>query len=92
MWRAARSGLVGELVVPGQRAPVPAADAVHGLLAQLRPQLTEFGDWDVVRQLATDALARGTSAERQRAALRRRGRLTDIVDQVVAETETAHRA
>jgi carboxylate-amine ligase len=92
MWRAARSGLVGELVVPGQRAPVPAADAVHALLAQLRPQLTEFGDWDVVRQLATDALARGTSAERQRAALRWRGRLTDIVDQVVAETETAHRA
>ena len=57
---------------------------------ELRPQLTDFGDWDVVRQLATDALARGTSAERQRAALRRRGRLTDIVDQVVAETETAH--
>jgi glutamate---cysteine ligase / carboxylate-amine ligase len=87
MWRAARSGLGGELVVPGQRVPLPAADAVHALLADLRPQLEDFGDWDVVRGLASDALARGTSAERQRAALRRRGRLTDIVDQVVAETE-----
>ena len=48
MWRAARSGLGGELLVPGQRAPVPAADAVHALLAELRPQLEEFGDWDDV--------------------------------------------
>jgi carboxylate-amine ligase len=87
MWRAARSGLAGELVVAGQHDPVPAAEAVAALLAQVRPELEEFGDWDVVRGLADDAVARGTSADRQRAALRRRGRLTDIVDLVVAETE-----
>jgi glutamate---cysteine ligase / carboxylate-amine ligase len=36
--------------------------------------------------LTRQALVGGTSAARQRRALRRRGRLTDIVDQLLYET------
>lgn len=87
MWRAARSGLSGELVIAGRAHAVPAAEAVNALLDDVRPQLEGNGDWATVRDLTAAALSRGTSAERQRAAFRRRGRLTDVVDLVVAETE-----
>ena len=42
------------------------------------------GRWSV--ELARQVLIAGTSAARQRRALRRRGRLTDVVDQLIAET------
>jgi carboxylate-amine ligase len=87
MWRAARSGLTADLVVAGNRKAMPATEAVQALLNEIRPQLEQLGDWNTVHDLATAAINRGTSAERQRAAFRRRGRLTDIVDLVVAETE-----
>ena len=88
MWRAARSGLSGDLLDGRPRPlPVPAGDAVRGLLTRLRPQLEDFGDWDTVRELAEATLSRGTSADRQRAALAERGQLADVVLQVVAETQ-----
>ena len=40
----------------------------------------------MVSELAHGALIAGTSAARQRRALRRRGRLTDVVDQLIDET------
>ena len=87
MWRAARSGLVGDLLDFGEHpAPVPAAQAVNGLLRRLRPQLEELGDWDTVQGLVGATLARGSSADRQRAALAERGELKDVVALVVAET------
>ncbi|WP_210481569.1 carboxylate--amine ligase/circularly permuted type 2 ATP-grasp protein [Naasia sp. SYSU D00948] len=88
MWQAARGGLSGKLLDGGEHPkPVPAPDAVRGLLAKLRPQLEELGDWDQVRELAATVVARGTSADRQRAAFAERGRLEDVVDLVVRETE-----
>ena len=86
LWRAARSGLEGDLVdVTGPRGR-PAQEVVDELVRHLRPQLEATGDWDVVSELAHGALIAGTSAARQRRALRRRGRLTDVVDQLIDET------
>jgi carboxylate-amine ligase len=87
MWRAARSGLEGDLLdLPRSPVPVPAAVAVERLVADLRPHLEELGDYDQVYDLSVQALSRGSSAARQRRALERRGRLSDVVDLVVADT------
>jgi len=86
LWRAARSGLEGELVDVTVPASRPAAEVVTELVDSLRPQLENSGDWDIVSDLTRQVLAAGTSAARQRRALRRRGRLTDVVDQLIAET------
>lgn len=86
LWRAARSGLEGDLVdVTGPRGR-PAVDVVTELVSLVRPQLEASGDWKVVSELAARVLIAGTSAARQRRALRRRGRLTDVVDQLIDET------
>lgn len=86
MWRAARSGLEGDLVDIEGAAPRAAPQVVEDLIGSLRPQLEYAGDWDVVSELADAALRVGSSAERQRRILRRRGRLTDVVDLLAAET------
>jgi carboxylate-amine ligase len=87
MWRAARSGLEGDLLdLPRSPVPVPAAVAVERLVGELRPQLEELGDWDQVFDLAVRQLSRGSSAARQRRAMARRGRVSDVVDLVIADT------
>jgi carboxylate-amine ligase len=86
LWRAARSGLEGELVDIDGPVSRPAADVVSDLVQSLRPQLEAAGDWDAISDLSRRVLIAGTSAARQRRALRRRGRLTDVVDQLIAET------
>jgi carboxylate-amine ligase len=87
MWRAARSGLEGELLdLPRSPRPVPAPVAVERLVGDLRPYLEELGDWEQVFDLSVQALSRGSSASRQRRALDRRGRLSDVVDLLVADT------
>lgn len=87
VWRAARSGLTGTLLDGGERPqPVPAQVAVRALINRVRPYLEELGDWSTVRDLAEATLARGNSADRQRQVYADRGRLTDVVDAVVAET------
>ncbi|GAA3154512.1 glutamate--cysteine ligase [Planomonospora alba] len=88
-WQAARSGLEGELVDPVEGVPLPAAEVIRRMVDGLRPQLEEAGDWDLVTSLAGEALARGGSAARQRAAFAREGRLADVVDLVLAETRSA---
>lgn len=86
LWRAARSGLEGELVDVEAAAPRPAADIVARFANLLRPQLEDAGDWETVSELADMAIRIGSSASRQRRLLRRRGRLTDVVDLLRAET------
>lgn len=87
-WQAARSGLEGELVDPDAGEPRPAAEVVRSMVDALRPWLEAAGDWDLVSDLAGAALARGSSAERQRRALARAGRMTDVVDLLLAETRS----
>jgi carboxylate-amine ligase len=86
MWRAARSGLEGELIDLAVPRSVPAGVLVRSMVHELRPELEACGDWETVRELAEAALAHGCAAARQREALRRSHQITDVVDLVVAET------
>jgi carboxylate-amine ligase len=84
--------LEGELVDVGGPASRSASDVVSDLVDSLRPQLEQSGDWDTVSELSRQALILGTSSARQRRALRRRGRLTDVVDQLIMETASCDRS
>ena len=87
IWQAARSGLSRQLVDgSGRPRPRPGPDVVRDLVTRLRPQLEEFGDWDTVSELTETVLARGNSADRQRAAYAEGGRLEDVMRLVVAES------
>jgi carboxylate-amine ligase len=90
-WRAARSGLEGDLIeLAGVGAgPVPAAEQMGRLLAEIRAPLEAAGDWPLVSALAHRAVRRGSAAARLRAAYRRRGLLTDAADLLLAETRGA---
>src|SRR5215204_4081942 len=88
IWQAARAGLTGMLLDNSRHPrPLPARRAVKSLLWRLRPQLHEVGDWDAVKELVKNTLARGNSADRQRAAYAERGGLGDVVSLVVEETQ-----
>ncbi|PWJ05153.1 YbdK family carboxylate-amine ligase [Streptomyces sp. NWU49] len=84
-WRAARSGLEGELVDPATRRAAPAPVVLRGMLDRLRPALEASGDWDTVRALLEEALATGSAAHRMRRAAQNGGLLTGI-DLMAAET------
>jgi len=84
-WRAARSGLEGDLVDPATVAPMPAGRLIRQLLAGLRPALEASDDWEQVTGLAEAALARGSSAGRQRAACASGG-FQKVVDTLLEET------
>jgi carboxylate-amine ligase len=86
MWRAARSGLEGELVDLSGPRSVPAAVLIRSIVSELRSELDAHGDYELIRDLCEAALARGSSASRQRDVLQRRDRITDVVDAIVAET------
>ncbi len=73
LWRAARSGLEGDLVDPVTFRARPATDVVSDLVESLTGELNRSGDLDTVRTLLDNALYNGSSAFRQRQALRRRG-------------------
>ncbi len=91
LWRAARSGLEGNLLdLPRSPVPVPAPDAVLSLLTDLREQLEGTGDWDLVSGLVERAIGAGSSAAQQRAACQRRGRLSDVVDLLIQQTDPDH--
>ncbi|WP_379493644.1 hypothetical protein [Nonomuraea rubra] len=66
--------------------PRPAPVVIRRLVEGLRPQLEGSADARLVPELAEEALARGSSARRQRDAFARRGRLADVVDLLLAET------
>jgi glutamate---cysteine ligase / carboxylate-amine ligase len=86
-WRAAQSGLEGNLIDPATAAPVPARQLIGQLLADLRPALEATGDWELIADLTELALAGGSSAARQRAACARGG-LQKVVDTLLTETRT----
>ena len=86
-WRAVRYGLDGKLIDFGKQQELPAADLIR--------ELIEWFLGDVVDELGSRAeveyayriLAEGSSADRQLATFKRTGELTDVVDQLIAETE-----
>lgn len=64
---------------------MPAHQLIGQLLTGLRLTLESMGDWELVAALTDSALARGSSATRQRAA-RTRGGLQQVVDGLLTET------
>jgi carboxylate-amine ligase len=81
-WRAARSGLDGDLVDPAGR-PAPAAQVVRALVDHVRPVLEEYGDLEIVEELVTTVLSRGNGAIAQRRIYRTSGELADVVAHAV---------
>ncbi len=85
VWRAARYGLTEELLDPRTRRPVPAADAVSGLLEQLDGALTRSGDRERAHHEVARLLRTGNGAEHQRRA-DAEGGLTAVVRDAVRRT------
>lgn len=86
-WRAARSGLEGDLVDLDGPGLVSPAYVVGQLVDSLRPHLEALGDYDQVLELSQVALGRGSAAARQRRRFGLRGELTDVVDGLLAATQ-----
>ena len=86
MWRAARSGLEGELIDLQGPKSVPASVVLRAMVDELAPELAANGDEREVRALCEQALEARSAAARQREALRRRHRYADVVDLILAET------
>ena len=90
-WRAARSGLGGDLVHPRTGRPAPAADVVGALLAHVRPALADAGDEQRVADGLATVLRRGTGADLQRRVRRETGDLSAVVRAAVDVTTGAGR-
>jgi glutamate---cysteine ligase / carboxylate-amine ligase len=86
-WRAARSGLEGDLVDLVGPSLVAPPLLIGQLVDHLRPQLEELGDWEHVLELSQATLARGSAAARQRRVFGRRGELADVVDALLSRTQ-----
>ncbi|GAA4556637.1 carboxylate--amine ligase/circularly permuted type 2 ATP-grasp protein [Pseudonocardia xishanensis] len=86
-WRAARSGLEGDLVDLVGPSLISPPLLVGQLIDRLRPQLEEQGDWEHVLELSQATLLRGSGAARQRRMFGRRGELVDVVDALLANTQ-----
>jgi glutamate---cysteine ligase / carboxylate-amine ligase len=78
-WRAARSGLTGDLVHPLTGRPAPASEVVSTLLEHVRPALADAGDEQRVEDGLTAVLRRGTGADLQRRVHRETGDLAAVV-------------
>src|SRR4051794_22205471 len=85
-WRAARSGLEGDLVNPAGSALISPLLLIGQLVDSLRPHLEALGDFEQVLELSQMALGRGSAAARQRRRFGLRGELTDVVDGLLAAT------
>jgi carboxylate-amine ligase len=72
-WRAARSGLTGDLVDPRTGTPAPAAEVLAALLDHVRPALADAGDEQRVADGLETLLRRGTGADLQRRVHRESG-------------------
>lgn len=85
-WRAARDGMGGHGVDVGTGRLLPAAVLADRLVERAGPALDEAGDRERVEAWREGLTADGDGATRQRAAAARRGRLTDVVDEIAAWT------
>ncbi|HEY7049867.1 MAG TPA: glutamate--cysteine ligase [Jatrophihabitantaceae bacterium] len=90
-WRAARYGLAGQLWSPARQALVPGEVVVSDLLAELRPDLEEHGEYDLVEALWSRLRSRGTSAARQRRVFAATGNLADVVRSAIPIPASAPR-
>jgi carboxylate-amine ligase len=85
-WRAARDGLSGHGIDPLTGRLLPATELAQGLLERARPALERRGDLNRVAGWLRLLIESGDGATRQRQVAAHRGRLTDVVDHLVAHT------
>jgi carboxylate-amine ligase len=85
-WRAARDGIAGHAldVLSGQL--VAARLLVDRLVHRVHDELAANGDLGLVELLLSELHESGTGAMRQRRAFERAGCLSDVVDQLAADT------
>ncbi|MFD0313011.1 glutamate--cysteine ligase 2 [Streptomyces flavalbus] len=86
-WRAARSGLTGELLHPATMRPAPAAQVVRDLVDHAAEALADSGDLDRARAGCAELLRRGNGARVQRELLERTESLRDVVVECVRHTQ-----
>jgi carboxylate-amine ligase len=86
-WRAARSGLTGELLHPLTMRPAPAADVVDALLDHVGEALADCGDLERARESCARLLRDGNGARVQRELFERTGSLRDVVAECVRRTQ-----
>lgn len=85
-WRASRHGLEGDLVDLAGPCPVPAGELVESLLALLRDDLEDHGEWDEVSALVGEQLKRGSGARRQREIAEQGGGPRAVVEHLLVAT------
>ncbi|MFC9819619.1 YbdK family carboxylate-amine ligase [Streptomyces erythrochromogenes] len=86
---AAQRGLLGEGLDPARGVHVPAVVLAEGLLNLAAPGLAATGDLDLTAELLERLQRSGGGAASQRTAHLRRGRLTDVVDELARTTAAA---
>ncbi|MFF3212923.1 glutamate--cysteine ligase [Streptomyces sp. NPDC002886] len=86
---AAVHGLHGDGLDPVDGAPVPAWTLIARLRDRAAPGLAASGDSVLVDALLEEVRTEGTGAARQRAAHRRHGRLSRVVDSLVETVAAA---
>jgi carboxylate-amine ligase len=82
-WQAGRFGVGADLVDPLTGQPRPAFEVVMSLLDHIQPVLKEQGEFSVVEFMLFQLLARGTGADRQRAAFANSGSLCGVIADAV---------
>jgi carboxylate-amine ligase len=85
-WRAARSGLTGELLHPVTLRPVPARDAVEALLEHVGAALADSGDLETARASSASLLREGNGAQVQRRLYGETDSLREVVAECVRRT------
>lgn len=85
-WRAARSGLEGELIHPVTMRPAPAEAVVRALFDHVRDALEDSGDIVPAQEALANLLKTGNGARVQRELLRGTGSLRDVVTECVRRT------
>jgi len=84
-WRAARSGLEGDLIDPTTLGRARADAVVRRLVAHVADELRWYEDWDRVTRTIDDVLRSGSWARTQRGVGRRQG-LPAVVDMITDKT------
>lgn len=86
-WRAARYGLDGNLIDFGKKEEVPLRSLMEEYLAFVDDVVDELDSRDEINYIRT-IMEQGTGADRQLAVFRETEDLTQVVDYIIAETET----
>ncbi|PPG38747.1 glutamate--cysteine ligase [Pseudoclavibacter sp. RFBA6] len=90
-WKAALSGLDGDLVHPRSNLPAPAEDVIGALMAHVHPALTQTGDLSTVDATVRRILREGTGAHLQRRALAE-GEMQSVVARAITRTHAPSQA